>query len=518
MLKRLYLKLKYGGAECSILTKLDTFINDELKPENVAQYKILKENSKDTHLVCDNDKITIKYASESSSKLILWEDLKSKFKENSKDVTVETMKGIGILRRLTLNYLLKTINYNKDCYIEMGSTDLTSDLDFTYVYLAETKINVVELLIIFYNKFYEMYQNFPDKTFDTNYYVTNTFVNKTCFSKMDDSFKHLFTEEFYDSIENNLDKESPAEYKIDQYQQLIGKKYNDVFRLYYKKNSEKYENVDRNICFMILKESLKTHDEKDKLANLIRTATIFYNSLPLLKDGPDNNKAILFLRILYYFMAKYSNESYISDATFNIIVLGEKMNNEKDNLLSFVDNYKFVEEWYHVYEHKHSDSLSLIGFFDMACKYIIRCHTSFQYKGCPFKISDDLYKCSEYWRKNIRGKISLSKIEIKKDVSELKITESKTTEKELIENANNIISYINTNYPKEKIHTYLTDLFKNISKKFTQTDLEEQLMKDVLTLINKVNVRVDNKIEITNSISDADLKSSIKNIFDKIKL
>ena len=94
--------------------------------------------------------------------LIKWDTLKKDFKAGKIQET--GMRAIGGLRKCTLKYLFKKLRIGKMCYTEIGSDTPTSDLDFTYVSYHNPSL-VLERMIEFYN----IYGNFPDVTFDTNF-------------------------------------------------------------------------------------------------------------------------------------------------------------------------------------------------------------------------------------------------------------------------------------------------------------------------------------------------------------
>ena len=113
-----------------------------------------------------------------SGKKIEWEHFKSLFKKGKIDEKL--MRIIGCLRRMTILYLRSKLQIIENCYVEIGSDTPTSDLDFTYVAYSNPK-SVVTRMIKFYNLFYSMYGNYPDITFDTNYYITSTILDKNCY-------------------------------------------------------------------------------------------------------------------------------------------------------------------------------------------------------------------------------------------------------------------------------------------------------------------------------------------------
>jgi hypothetical protein len=499
--KQLYLylqKLIGGNLKCDFKI-FDKYITSKLESKkliNVLQYKTLKNKI----LVCHNDKFSIKYSENEEPKLIVWNDLKQGFKEGK--VSANTLRAIGTLRQLTLDYLLNSIHYKKECFINIGSDDLTSDLDFTHVYYNNMKnqdsikLTVIELMIKFYNMFHSMYGNFPDITFDTNYYVSSVFLTEQCFEKVNDSFKKLFVKSTYNKF--------------------TGSSTNTLYRLYFsdfqlKQDIKKYENIDRSLCFLIQSEyihGIHSSQHHDKLKKLIMSASIYYGLLSNMKKNYYDNKFILLLRTLYFFMTSYSNESYISDTTYNIIVLSNKMENELDNLLSFVDNYTFIVEWYMDYK----DTNNLLGFFDMVCKYIVRCSMSL--KTSSFKIDSDLIQHSKFWRENIRGKISLELLT--DNIEESKLKELGKGVHEKIKKAKEVIDKLNKkNYTVESIYKLFKDLYDQVSQKFVITDTERQIKNIIVKQISTVKVKITDTIKYDNAIFNLD--PFVKSVFDLIK-
>jgi hypothetical protein len=296
--KSIYLFMKqFGGAiqNCEFITHLELMHGKPLSGKDINdQYELLKK----IRLIYQNNTILFMYSDADNPKYqpILWSKLKEAFQNSKFGIDISIMKAIGALRKMTIDHFLKR-DYEKDsveidpfddrCYTEIGSTDATSDLDFTYV----------DLMIKFYNELYKVYLNFPNDTFDTNYYVSSAFISNDCYLQIKRTIRDLF-----------IDYGHRKQYR----------------RYYFKSENETYQNLDRNICFSIQANYLKQLDDHDhtanKMDNLIRASVIFYNTLAKHNDKLDNNKFMILTRTLYYLMTCNSNESYISDTTFNIIV------------------------------------------------------------------------------------------------------------------------------------------------------------------------------------------------------
>jgi hypothetical protein len=421
--------------------------------------------------------------------LIIWEELKTMFRENK--INKHTMIMIGAVRRKIIDMLVKKdhvfgdekIEFNQNCYVEAGSNNPTSDLDFSLIHLKYPS-KVPALMIRFYNDFYKMFGNFPDITFDTNYYICSTFIGEDCFKDTLDYIKPYFRK-----IVPHVRVEKRDEYFEDKIPD--NKNY---FRLNnYTKPT--FVSIDRNICLLIQKELLKSHNvsKKDKMIRLLKSSKLFYGVLQGLQfeekriksyrdqdtmkifrkdysdEGFNKDSIILLLRCLYYVMCATSNESYVSDNTLYIIVFRGKEYNVYDKCLAFVDNYIFIHEWFEQY--KGDTENDLINFFDVVSKYITRCidclipdmkrdkidniveyinekkdrniMINIVLSGLTFNIEFDnkLYESAVYWRTMIRGKKVLTGIRDKDVV------------------ANSIIQYLQEK--KLNVHAIYT-MFKNI--------------------------------------------------------
>lgn len=483
-LKSIYLYMQqHGGAikSCDYLTHLELMhksILGDTKDDRFKQYESLKK----TRLQCTDGKILFMYSDKDTPKYkpILWATLKEYFKNSSHGISISVMKGIGALRKMTIDHLLKRDleESKKDpfdirCYTEIGSTDATSDLDFTYVQFNNPS-TVVDLMINFYNEFHKVFGNFPDDTFDTNYYVSSAFVSTKCFAQITGPIKELFVD--------------------------YGHAKNEYRRYYFKSTDSKYQNLDRNICFAVQSHYLKSLDSShhsNKVKHLIQASVIYYNLLSIYNTKLDNDKFMILTRALYYLMTSNSNESYISDTTFNIIVLGQKMPDLLDNLLAYVDNYIFIHEWFLIYKNKKTeDEDPYEGFFDVISKYIVRCNNTL--KGSDFKLDAKLVECSSYWREHIRGKIPLASI------MTLDYDEEFTFTNDRILDGGNIMAYIKNEYPTiEDIHSVFESLYDDISKKFSITSQITVLRSYINSLLKRIVVTVkDGNISYDHRISE----------------
>ena len=314
-------------------------------------------------------------------KPIVWNELKSGFKDGS--INRDEMMAVNCLRRLTVMYLIKKLRLGKKCYTELGSTTLTSDLDFTYVSYTNPSL-VTERLIVFYKEFKKMYGNYPDVTFDTNYYISNAIVASDC-------FKSVRSKEI-----RSLFKKIPHK----TFYHLIN----------YRKPESKLA-LDFQNCFAVQmrqRDHLLRHHHHDdddktntnKLHHMIQTATMFYDMLQ--QEMKPKDDKILFVRTLYYLLCLYSNESYISDGALMIILFNITPKHQEEAFLAFVDQYLFVLEWYTIF----GRSKDLIPFFDMASKYINRAHICLEKSQSKLRLDTELVRNAKFWVENIRGKMS----------------------------------------------------------------------------------------------------------------
>jgi hypothetical protein len=427
----------------------------------------------------------------------------------------------------------------------MGSTDYTSDLDFTYISLKYPK-KVLEMMVSFYNKFYTLFNNFPDVTFDTNFYICSTYIGKKCFETNTlEYLKPLFVQqgEYYRLYYTNKTTKKDKDLEVARQPSLDSKdlvaarqpsepldskdhkhelKCTD-FEKYYKQDTN-FENMDREMCFLIQSNNISTMHEthnNTKLITLMNSAKLFYNILDnkdhfYVKDKllPDINILILLLRTLYFVMASSSNESYTSDATYNIIVLGKQMDNYNDKCLSYVDNYMFIYEWFLFYKNRQND---IIEYFDVVCKYIVRCYDSLLHNnelitiGEKIEIDKKLVDDALYWRKNVRGKIPLKDV-MKDDFGNKEIQDIEHRYKEIndikkrdeeirnVKQRNEKIQNIKLSLSKKNT-SYIFDKFKNIYEKiqkyFVISQPVREIQECIMKMINNEHAKIkENKLVI----------------------
>ena len=341
---------------------------DELKPTTAVNLvKLIKRG-----IITTNRKGTIVYRGSN----IVWENLKTQFKNGEIDESL--LRGIGGLRRCTLMYLFNKLKMGKKkCYAEIGSDTPTSDLDFTYVAYSAPE-SMVERLIKFYETFYTLYGNFPDVTFDTNFYIVHLIVNRECFSTVKNSIKPFFRPIL-----------SGSYYSFDNF------------------NKKHARDFDYKVCFQaqkFQKKLMSTHHQKNyKLENLIDYANLFYGLIDGGRVG-DFDETLLFLRTCSYIMCVFANEAYVSDITLRAILYRIPLKTEEERWIAFVDQYLFIYEWYHTYKERQKD---VIEFFDIVSKYIFRAGICLENSILLRLIPQDILVCAAYWKDNVRGKMSM---------------------------------------------------------------------------------------------------------------
>lgn len=347
-----------------LLTRMIQSFRPKLLQQQCDTFDLVFKNGK----LQQNDKGQVIF----KNKFIKWHDLKEDFKDGIIDYN--TMKAIGCLRRMTVSFFVEThLRLGSSCYVEIGSKDVTSDLDFTYVSYAAPD-TVVPRMLTFYNDFKKIFGNYPDVTFDTNFYISSTIINQKCFNLIKDPFvSRLF-------------------------QMLTVSNRQKMYCLNNFKNKEQFKLVDFYNCFVVQSMYLNLLGKQiNKLDMLLKSATLFY--LAIQQKGDVNlDERLLHIRTLYYFMAMYSNESYISDESLKIILYNIQPNNDTAKYLIYVDQYIFIYEWYLTYKTKQDDT---IGYFDVISKYIDRA-------GKVVDFDRKLKQYAKMWKDEIRNKISFT--------------------------------------------------------------------------------------------------------------
>lgn len=320
------------------------------------------------------------------NKPIMWEKLKSEFKKGK--ILEPVMRAIGGLRKCTLFYLFSILKIGKKCYTEIGSDTPTSDLDFTYVSYKTPK-QAVAYMVRFYDIFREIYGNYPDVTFDTNYYILSMIVSPECHSETKKSLRSLFN--------------------LTTYNKYIMKNYKNQHCL----------SFDNKICFYIQKLRLKADAKHEStFSKLVDTSSIFYK---ILDDGtPNSDEKLMLLRTLSFFMGMYSNEAYISDVTLKLILFKTRLSSNDERYIAYMDQFIFINEWFEIYK-SNTGTRADIEFFDVVSKYIYRAGLCLKGSQMFAKIPSLLLQHADFWRSNVRGKMSIDEaLELQKvkDITE----------------------------------------------------------------------------------------------------
>ena len=219
----------------------------------------------------------------------------------------------------------------------------------------------------------------------------------------------------------------------------------------------------------------------------LKYSYIYYNTLDSIKSNQNaycdfyiKLKIIFMLKILMYLMCATANESYISDITLGIIVFKDKLNAtdkfyELKCLIYFMDNFRFILEWYKLYN-TQNDIVSKYKFFDSVCKYFVRISDLGNiYKETISSIIDDilLRKYNEEERAN--GKIIIYA----------------TNQQNII---NNTITDVYTAFLSKNINQIiepLIKLFKNESTKITsvlnKANTNDKIINKCAELYKKIN-------------------------------
>jgi hypothetical protein len=168
-----------------LIKEINTIVNDPI--DNIK----VKESAKNLKELLSNNKLAIidhclklKYPKSNTYDIINWSRLKYLFKDNSTNIEIiKLINAINFLRRISIDFLKKSIIYNfiNECYTEAGSTNPTSDLDFSYINILNP-IQSVYMMDIFYKIFYELFGGTSADVFDVNYYICSSILQQSCYN------------------------------------------------------------------------------------------------------------------------------------------------------------------------------------------------------------------------------------------------------------------------------------------------------------------------------------------------
>jgi hypothetical protein len=116
---------------------------------------------------------------------INWHRLKNLYKNNpNNDDINKILYAISSFRKYSIE-MFKVIlfdNFIETCYNEAGSTNLTSDLDFTYINLTYPSLSVI-MMDLFYKIFNNIFNDESSNVFDMNYYICSTYIGEDCYTQ-----------------------------------------------------------------------------------------------------------------------------------------------------------------------------------------------------------------------------------------------------------------------------------------------------------------------------------------------
>lgn len=322
---------------------------------------------------------------------IVWADLKREFQEGG--MAPEDLKAVGDLRKNTINTMLRE-EVNSACYDAAGSTDLTSDLDFTYMTFQKPN-NVMQTLLNFYAKFYRQFGNFSDVVFDTNFYVTNTVMTIPC----------------YDSI-------TDAKVK-DLFIPLPTKTGMTVMGAWFPESEVAWQALDEDMAYLGIEENMQNimhhRGAGAKLPDMLRFGYALFailDAIQAIMVPPESASKkcafLLLLRLLVCLGSVNSNEKYVSGSTMAFIVLGIPLKTSRARFLAYLDNLVYLEEWRLVAGQRTDDS-AFLTFFDASSKYMGRLQDSLAGEEEGFAPAEFHRLCTlaKKWREKVRGKIAL---------------------------------------------------------------------------------------------------------------
>ena len=168
-----------------LIKEINKIINnpiDSIKVKESAEN--LKELLSNNTLIIIDHCLKLKYPKSNTYDIINWSRLKYLYKDNSTDVEIiKLINAINFLRRISIDFLKKSIIYNfiNECYTEAGSTNPTSDLDFSYINILNL-VQSVYMMDIFYKIFYELFGGSSADVFDVNYYICSSILQQSCYN------------------------------------------------------------------------------------------------------------------------------------------------------------------------------------------------------------------------------------------------------------------------------------------------------------------------------------------------
>lgn len=333
------------------------------------------------------------------AELIEWAKLKRDFQRGA--ISALDMKAVGELRKNAITALLRD-ETRSPCYDAAGSTDLTSDLDFTYMTFLTPHNTVMTSLLTFYARFYAQFGNFSDVTFDTNFYMTNTIMRDAC----------------YDEI------------KSPRIQNLFRRVAPDLMGAWFMPDKEAtWQALDDDLAYAGIQENtanVMTHSSAAaRLPDMLRFGCALYEALEAADVGglaalsPD--QLLFMVRLLIMLGSVNSNEKYISAYTTAFIVYRVPLPTLRARCLAYLDNLVYLLEW-RTAAGARLDTEAYLTFFDASSKYMGRLLACLTSPGLtsPLTPTPDhrfrtlspvfvqLCTLGQTWRETVRGKKPIS--------------------------------------------------------------------------------------------------------------
>ena len=150
-------------------------------------HNFFKPNDVNSIINIHDNFIYIKYPGSTTYEKINWHRLKNMYKKHSTNIEIiKLLYAVSSLRKLTMIIIKEILfdNFVNPCYNEAGSTNLTSDLDFSYINISHPSLSVVSMDL--FNKLIKsIYNDDPWNVFDINYYICSTFFSAECYDNPD---------------------------------------------------------------------------------------------------------------------------------------------------------------------------------------------------------------------------------------------------------------------------------------------------------------------------------------------
>lgn len=321
---------------------------------------------------------------------IEWAKLKRDFQQGA--LSAADMKAVGDLRKNAIAAMLRA-ETRSPCYNAAGSTDLTSDLDFTYMTFVTPKNTVMTSLLNFYARFYAQFGNFSDVTFDTNFYITNTIMSTQCFAQVTSPrIQKLFTPLAPGLVAAWFQPSAPPGWQA----------------------------LDDDLAYIGIQENtgnVEAHaSAAARLPDMLRFGCALFEALEaadaeLAALSPE--QLLLLVRLLIVLGSVNSNEKYISAYTTAFIVYRVPLPTPRARCLAYLDNLVYLLEW-RAAAGGRTDAEAYLTFFDAGSKYLgrllacLRSPGGPQLRAPPAAAFVTLCELGQEWRDTVRGKLPIA--------------------------------------------------------------------------------------------------------------